>query len=424
MAHLRAFLLFLLLASVLGLPPRPSLATVAHDPKPCPAGMAQRDIVVGTLRRTGKPQRQDIAVALPQPARLIILGWVQEGHPDECPGGRNCNQGQRYEEFRVFVNEQMIGEYRDQTPGDAWFEAGPWSTEGALPAGTAQVSLRHRMEGKTVESVAYVLTICAEPAHPPGPPCVSRVLIAADAATVREPDVQVQVDVDADPQRSAAQDALLIEYEVYGEVWIPIRSSSWISFTTPSQRYPWRLSEPSGAKYLQAWVRDRTGAITTCPQQALVNYLAPDDAVARGEGQVYRYTLAAGERFSAAITPVSGDPDLYIWPPDHAEGRPPWVSNRHDGPDRVGLVAPVAGVYQIEVFGYSDARYRLDVARGSAGGQEIEATRGAPRADGQEARKEWPSRPLLPVERVPDGAPVRVPAEPPLYIIYLPALAQ
>ena len=70
------------------------------------------------------------------------------------------------------------------------------------------------------------------------------------------------------------------------------------------------------------------------------------------------------------LEPVNGDPDLYLWAPDHAT-RPPWVSNLAEGVDDVQITAPVAGRYQVEVFGYSAAEYRLIVDVNAATGAEV-----------------------------------------------------
>lgn len=56
----------------------------------------------------------------------------------------------------------------------------------------------------------------------------------------------------------------------------------------------------------------------------------------------------------------AGSPDLYVWMPGSA-GPPGWWSNAFAGDEQVTFVAPEAGVYLIEVRGYSDAVYALDL---------------------------------------------------------------
>ncbi len=70
--------------------------------------------------------------------------------------------------------------------------------------------------------------------------------------------------------------------------------------------------------------------------------------------------MRQGQTLTARVEPLAGDPDLYVWAPDH-EMRPPWVSNGTGGNDEVSFVAPVDGTYQVEVYGYTAAKYRLIV---------------------------------------------------------------
>lgn len=113
-------------------------------------------------------------------------------------------------------------------------------------------------------------------------------------------------------------------------------------------------------KYVQVWAADRAGNISLFPGKAYINYLPASQRVATDQRKVYRFQLDAGQTLSARLEPVSGDPDLYIWPPDHAT-RPPWVSNLREGVDDLVLQAPVAGKYQVEVYGYTAAEFRLIV---------------------------------------------------------------
>jgi hypothetical protein len=93
--------------------------------------------------------------------------------------------------------------------------------------------------------------------------------------------------------------------------------------------------------------------------------MKPIEIVARNQARIYRRDLEAGESLNVQLKPQSGDPDLYIWPPDWAEGRPPWVSNLEGkADDSLTFVAPVKGTYQIEVYGYTRAEYELTIQEG------------------------------------------------------------
>src|SRR5207253_1748747 len=104
----------------------------------------------------------------------------------------------------------------------------------------------------------------------------------------------------------------------------------------------------------------------------VVDYEPPSDTLLAGQVRLYRRTLAAGERLSARVAPASGDADLYVWGPD---GSSLLVSNAAGtAVDEGTVTAPSAGVYQVEVYAYTDTTYRLTLSSGpgasaaSAGG--------------------------------------------------------
>jgi len=114
------------------------------------------------------------------------------------------------------------------------------------------------------------------------------------------------------------------------------------------------------------------------------------------------------------LTPVWGDPDLYVWPPDWQAGRPPWVSNRSDVQvDEVAFAAPVSGVYQIEVYGYTAAQYQLSIRVGAT--MAALARRSAAGTVG----KPWPQSPAVPIA---DEPPRDLPGGP--FSIFLPVVVR
>jgi hypothetical protein len=214
------------------------------------------------------------------------------------------------------------------------------------------------------------------------------------------------------PGGSGVSDLRYIEFEYNqgARLWLPVQDSDWVSYSLASTNYAWTLTPVGGIHYIQAWARDGAGNISHYPYQQSVNYLPPSDWVGRNQTRVYRRTLAQGASLQVALTPVSGDPDLYVWPPDWQEGRPPWVSNLSGSQvDELAFTAPVSGVYQIEIYGYTAARYQLSVAAGTA----ILAKQALPELRGQH----WPLSPSLPTDGAP---PMDLPQE--HSFIYLPFL--
>ena len=186
------------------------------------------------------------------------------------------------------------------------------------------------------------------------------------------------------------------EYNQGARLWIPVQDSGWVSYTLARADYAWTLTPVGGVHYIQAWARDRAGNVSHYPYQQGVNYLPPSGWVGRDQTRVYRRTLAQGASLHVTLTPLQGDADLYVWPPDWQDGRPPWVSNLSGSTvDELAFTAPVSGVYQIEVYGYTTARYQLSIVAGVV-------------ALGQQSHpsildKHWPLSPSLPT----DGAPPR-----------------
>jgi hypothetical protein len=168
---------------------------------------------------------------------------------------------------------------------------------------------------------------------------------------------------------------------------------------------------------VQAWAANRAGNISLYPYKDRINYLLPSDRVAMGQVRLYRNTVAAGQTLTVIVTPISGDPDLYVWPP--TEGAPARVSNNSTGVDQVSIVATTSGTYQIEVYGYTAAEYMSSInvsggaARPAAGQQDV-----------QSVNADKPSRPepLIPATNEPLGQ-MAVPSAPvtgDVQKIYLP----
>lgn len=165
------------------------------------------------------------------------------------------------------------------------------------------------------------------------------------------------------PPPSSGMGALFFveyEYSPSAALWAPVQNSGWLPYGDAHARLAWQLMPGAGMKYLQAWAADQAGNISVFPAQTLINYLPPTDRVLQQQTRIYRYALTAGQALQVRLVPTQGDPDLYIWPPDYTT-RPPWVSNlAGEGVvDEIALVAPVTGIYQVEVYGYSAAAYQL-----------------------------------------------------------------
>jgi hypothetical protein len=74
------------------------------------------------------------------------------------------------------------------------------------------------------------------------------------------------------------------------------------------------------------------------------------------------------------VTPATGDPDLYIWPP---AGDTPWVSDHATGAEHLSIEVTESGTYQIEVYGYTAATYGISIeVTASAGSSAVSSELG------------------------------------------------
>ena len=129
--------------------------------------------------------------------------------------------------------------------------------------------------------------------------------------------------------------------------------------------YRWTLRPGAGVRYLQVWATDSAGTTSSYPYQTLINVVPERIALEHEHTDVYRFALHAGESFTAQVAVLDGDADLYVWGPS-GDSTMRWVSNGRGDSEQVNFTAPVNGVYQVEVRGYSHAAYRLTVTHGTA----------------------------------------------------------
>lgn len=193
------------------------------------------------------------------------------------------------------------------------------------------------------------------------PPRIDELKVNRGASTTT--DRNVTLTVRASDEGLGVQAVKFVEYEFMHSAnsWIPVQESNWLEYEGVPTTFDWRLMTTPGVKYILAWVADKAGNVAATPSIVGINYVPEtSDSIIRGEVRVYRYFLRAGEALTVFTIPSQGDPDLYVWPPDH-ETRDPMISNLAVGVDELNFVAPVTGEYQIEVYGHSDTVFRLAI---------------------------------------------------------------
>lgn len=215
-------------------------------------------------------------------------------------------------------------------------------------------------------------------------PRVSLLTLAGGATVISTPVISLTVDAEDFAQpgvtSSGVNQMLFVEY-LFSEpanLWVPVQFSPWMTYTRETT---WRLVQQSGLRFVQAWVSDGAGNISAFPYQRRIHYTQPCEAVSRDGRSVYLVDASVGDVIEVAVRPCSGDPDLYLWPPD--PNAPPYVSNLSGQeaeyvrvpPDRTAAITE-AGVYQVEIYGYTRAEYtiQIEVYRPDPGARVAPAT--------------------------------------------------
>ena len=204
------------------------------------------------------------------------------------------------------------------------------------------------------------------------------------------------------------------EYNQGAKLWVPVWDSNWIlNNQENANSYRRQLTSVGGIHYIQAWAKDGAGNISHYPYQQGINYQPPVDKVGRDQARTYQQELVAGETLEVMVKSLAGDPDLYIWPPDWRDGRPPWVSNLSNQDDYFCFIAPVAGMYQVEIYGYKASQYELTINPSS--GCAARSTR----QGGKDPTKSISEKPVIDQTDQPQR---NIPTPTVRYGVYLPAV--
>jgi hypothetical protein len=264
--------------------------------------------------------------------------------------------------------------------------------------------------------ISYTLTVLPPPPDT-APPRVNDFVINAGAH--RTSVVSVTLDALAsEPNLPAQSGVVWIRYEEFeynqgAQDWVLVQHHGWLDYDASHVDYPWTMIDSPGVRYIPAWAADAARNVSLSPALDFINYVPPTEHVAAGGVHIYRRHVGAGALLSVQVTPVSGDPDLYVWPPDWHAGA--WSSvNSGTAQDVVSFVVPQSGVYQIEVHGYTAAEYRLEITISQTRSLTAAWPRSAPAAL---ADKVLPSAPIVDPRDTPDWP---APPPPSHEYIYLP----
>jgi hypothetical protein len=229
---------------------------------------------------------------------------------------------------------------------------------------------------------------------------------------VRSPRVKVDVEsYDPQPNASTVESVNIIEYLYNDGVqhWIPVATSGWLPYSMTPDTYQWELQTVPGIHYLQIRAVDSAANVSIGNARQPTNYEPSVDHINQGQTHVYRYNVAAGQQLQVDMEVMNGDADLYVW--SSREDQSAWVSNQVSGDEQVIIPADKVepGIYQVEIYGYSDADYRLLVSTPSTLSLAEKAI-DALLIGGLAQDKNQPSEPVIPVASVPDEDQGIIPA--------------
>ena len=191
------------------------------------------------------------------------------------------------------------------------------------------------------------------------PPTAQSIAVNNGAQTSTAQAVDVQL-VATDNQGVTSMYVVERVYNNAARSWVARQSTGWISF---QESFTMTLSPVSGARYLQAWVADAAGNLSTPAVRTLVNYLQANSPILERQVHLYRLQLPAGQTLQARLETLTGDADLYVWGSD---GTLVGSSNNFDLAPELVNVPGDGGDYQIEVHGYLDSTYTLSLDLGTA----------------------------------------------------------
>lgn len=237
------------------------------------------------------------------------------------------------------------------------------------------------------------------------PPLAQTLSVNGGANQVSGPNVTLSIEAsDPEPNPTGIDKSYYVELHWAGGVgsggaWIPVKWTNWKSYT--DQPHAYEMMPNSGLRYLQGWVADAAGNISAKPAIQRVNYIPTTDTLLEGEIRVYRPATLANQCLRVRVEPASSamDPDLYVWPPNHTPGSGPAGYSILGGGevDEVIIQPTQAGIYQVEIVGFTDATYT----------QSIEVLDSCPTARSSApaapAAKEPRQDPSVPVEDEPVG---------------------
>lgn len=191
------------------------------------------------------------------------------------------------------------------------------------------------------------------------PPVISAFTVEGGANMTSDSTVNLSLLASDNVNGSGLGDMNLVDriYNSSTRTFVTVKETGWKKYASS---ITFILDEQPGIHYLQAWVTDLKGNVSTMARVA-INY---NPQVSRGfdSGQItiFRLTMDPGGIMNLQITPQIGDADLYVWDQD---GNLVAASLQADQTvEQVTFQTQFGGQYQVEVVAVTDIICTINLA--------------------------------------------------------------
>ncbi|MDM8531617.1 CARDB domain-containing protein [Anaerolineales bacterium HSG25] len=227
----------------------------------------------------------------------------------------------------------------------------------------AEIDPDHQFEESSTANNLINTTLTVIPARQDTVPPNIEGLVVDKGESSSTPFVRLAINAnDTPPGQVAALQYQEFVFNQGAKQWRSVGDTGWVvNNSSNANYYAYQLSPVGGVHYIQAWVQDNSGNVSQIPYQQRIEYHPTINQLSQTQIHFYRRVLQAGQNLAVTLSPTLGDPDLYVWSENWTKGQPTGISNMAQSDDTVCITAQEAGVYQIEVYGYSEALYGLEI---------------------------------------------------------------
>ena len=194
----------------------------------------------------------------------------------------------------------------------------------------------------------------------PNPPTVNSLTINGGTSSQDTASRTVNLQVNASDVGSGVNSMWVAEFMWNSGLgsWQVINESGWIPYQRNSQ---WKLTGSPGSRFIDVWVADFAGNISSMAKTAHINLLYSNMWVAQNQAHGFNYDLTVGEHVETQLIPASSDADLYIGTYDTGTLYASYEAG--SVVETIIFDAPHTDWYTFSAYGYTDATYSIIINR-------------------------------------------------------------